>query len=83
MLAKGTSMSEQKSSFMVELDMWSSENVVSPLYLACMRGPEEAIVEAKEVVKKAIRTKVLESYHNGQAAGPRKAYAPTRRAHGL
>jgi hydroxymethylpyrimidine/phosphomethylpyrimidine kinase len=39
--------------------------------LACMRGPEEAIVEAKELVKKAIRTKVLESYHNGQAAGPR------------
>ena len=74
MLAKGTSMSEQKNSFMVELDMWSSENVVSPLYLACMRGPEEAIVEAKELVKKAIRTKVLESYHNGQAAGPRKAF---------
>ena len=58
-------MSEQKQSFMVELDMWSSENVISPLYLACMRGPEEAIVEAKELVKKAIRTKVLESYHNG------------------
>ena len=81
MLAKGTSMSEQKQSFMVELDMWSSENVVSPLYLACMRGPEEAIVEAKELVKKAIRTKVLESYHNGQAAGPRKAYVRERRAH--
>ena len=64
-------MSEQKQSFMVELDMWSSENVVSPLYLACMRGPEEAIVEAKELVKKAIRTKVLESYHNGQGA-PRR-----------
>jgi hypothetical protein len=47
LLAKGTNMSEQKQSFMVELDMWSSENVVSPLYLACMRGPEEAIVEAK------------------------------------
>ena len=76
-------MSEQKQSFMVELDMWSSENIISPLYLACMRGPEEAIVEAKEVVKKAIRTKVLESYHNGQAAGPRKAYVPQRRAHGL
>ena len=71
MLAKGTSMSEQKQNFMVELDMWSSENVISPLYLACMRGPEEAIVETKELVKKVIRTKVLESYRNGQAAGPR------------
>ena len=71
-------MSEQKQSFMVELDMWSSENVVSPLYLACMRGPEEAIVEAKELVKKAIRTKVLESYHNGQAAGQRLTAQPRK-----
>lgn len=76
-------MSEQKSSYMAELDMWSSENVISPLYLACVRGPEEAIVEAKDLAKKAIRAKVLESYHNGQAAGPRKIYPAKRGTHGV
>lgn len=76
-------MSEQKSSFMAQLDQWSQENVISPLYDALTHGPEEVIVAAKEGARRAIRAKVLESYRNGQAAGPRKAFPATRRAHGL
>jgi hypothetical protein len=67
-------MSEPRSSFMAELDQWSQENVIAPLYDALMHGPEEIIVGTKEGVRKAIRAKVLESYRNGQAAGPRKPY---------
>lgn len=36
---------------------------------------EDAVVQ----VKKAIREKVLESYHNGQAAGPKRPTSPVRR----
>lgn len=65
-------MSEQKTSFMTELDMWSEANVVGPLFHTDLNQDnwEEAVAQ----VKKAIRTKVLESYRNGQAAGPRKAF---------
>jgi hypothetical protein len=56
-------MSEQKKSFMQELDSWSSEAVVAPLL---DRGAE-AIAE----VQKALREKVLQSYRNGQKAAPR------------
>lgn len=63
-------MSEQKSSFMAELDQWSQESVIGPLYDALMHGPEEVIVAAKMSALRAIRAKVLESYRNGQAAGP-------------
>ena len=74
MLAKGTSMSEQKTSYMVELDKWTDENVIFPVSLASTNGNDESLAAAKEVAKKAIRTKVLESYRNGQAAGPRKNF---------
>ena len=65
-------MSEQDKpkSFMEELDAWSAEAVISPLL---DNGPD-AIAE----VKKAIREKVLWSYRNGQAAGPRPATAPRK-----
>ena len=76
-------MSEQKVSFMAELDAWSDKSIIEPLADAYINGPEEVIIRAQEYARKAIRTKVLESYRNGQAAGPRKAYVPTRRAHGL
>ena len=60
---------KQKSSFMQELDQWSDSNVIGPLY------PSDADTAnfdgAVERVKRAIRAKVLESYRNGQAAGPR------------
>ena len=72
MLAKGTSMSEQKPSFMTELDMWSEANVIGPLFHTDLDQDnwEESVAQ----VKKAIRAKVLESYRNGQSAGPRKAF---------
>lgn len=64
-------MSEQKQGFMVELDQWSDKNIIQPLADAYHSGKEEAIIEAEEDSRKKIREKVLESYRNGQAAGPR------------
>ena len=66
-------MSEQKVSFMQELDMWTNSNVISPLF-ASETSPDDW-EDAVERVKKAIRAKVLESYRNGQVAGPRQALA--------
>ena len=74
LLAKGTTMSEQKISFMASLDAWSDKSIIEPLADAYLNGPEEVIINAQEYARKAIRTKVLESYRNGQAAGPRKAF---------
>jgi hypothetical protein len=69
-------MSEEKqSSFMTELDRWSETNVIGPLF-ASETGEEDWDVAIGRV-KKAIRAKVLESYRNGQVAGPRRQ-APTR-----
>jgi len=64
-------MSEQKLSFMQELDLWIDANVIDPLSTDGAEG-EELTEETVEQVKKAIRQKVLESYHNGQKAGPRQ-----------
>ena len=55
---------------MQELDLWSDANVVGPLLSADPNQQNwQTVVEQ---VKKTIRTKVLESYHNGQKAGPRQ-----------
>jgi hypothetical protein len=62
-------MSEQKLSFMEELDLWSEANVIGPLLTT---DPQSDWSEAVVQVTKAIRANVLESYRNGQAAGPRK-----------
>jgi hypothetical protein len=72
MLAKGHKMSEQKISFMAELDLWSDANIVGPLLSTDQRlgDPENVVAQ----IKKAIRGKVLESYRNGQTAGPSKAF---------
>lgn len=67
-------MSEVKTSYMAELDLWSNESIISPLHLVEATGSEEAILSARDEVRKAIRAKVLESYRNGQAAGPRKTF---------
>ena len=67
-------MSEQKTSFMTELDKWTEENVIFPVSLASTNGNDESFAAAKDVAKKAIRAKVLESYRNGQSAGPRKSF---------
>ena len=60
-------MSEQKRvSFMQELDMWTEANIFGPLFHTDPNQDDWESTEAQ--VKKAIRAKVLESYHNGQAA---------------
>ena len=53
---------------MQELDQWSEQNILRPLFSTDPNQDDWATVE--EQVKKAIRTKVLESYSNGQQAGP-------------
>jgi len=66
-------MSEQeksKSSFMQELDQWTESTVIGPLFASETNG--EDWEPAIERVKKAIREKVLQSYRNGQVAGPRQ-----------
>ena len=76
-------MSEQekpKSSFMQELDQWSESNVIGPLCTTLAESDaDEEWGPVLERVKKAIRAKVLESYRNGQVAGPRKSVQQERR----
>ncbi|HXG35486.1 MAG TPA: hypothetical protein VNL15_00795, partial [Dehalococcoidia bacterium] len=64
-------------SYMQELDEWTDQSVIEPLRYAWAKGPDEAEQVAEGLVRKAIRQKVLESYRNGQQAGPakRQAYA--------
>jgi hypothetical protein len=65
-------MSEQDKpkNYMQALDEWIEQTVIEPIYRACQLGPE-MMVTTNLSVKKAIREKVLESYHNGKAAqGP-------------
>lgn len=76
-------MSEQKQSFMADLDQWSEREIIAPLADAYTHGPEQVVISAKDLAKKAIRAKVLESYRNGQSAGPRKAFPSQRRAYGV
>ena len=74
-------MSEQekaKSSYMQELDAWSDANVIFPLLN--LDQTEQDWEEVADLVKKAIRAKNLESYRNGQAAGPRRFTPALRRA---
>lgn len=71
-------MSEVTTGYMAELDAWSDKSIIEPLADAYLRGPEEVIITAQEYARKAIREKVLESYRNGQNAGPRKTFAPKR-----
>jgi hypothetical protein len=80
MLAKGTTMSEQKSNYMAELEHWIDQRVIQPLFSAWQAGEESEVhqghndIRTTPMVKEAIKNKVLESYHNGQAAGPRKVF---------
>ena len=68
-------MSEQDKpkSYMQELDAWTDEIIIEPLYQACNVGPEMMVITNLSV-KKAIREKVLESYHNGKAAQAPRAF---------
>ena len=70
-------MSEQENkpkSFMQELDQWSSSTIIKPLLDAFNQedGPDSIVVI--EQIKKTIREKILESYRNGQKAGPSKPW---------
>jgi hypothetical protein len=62
-------MSEQKLNYMQQLDAWTDQAVFALLEAdGFMPGAEIALQ-----IRQAIRTKVLESYRNGQAAGSRPA----------
>jgi hypothetical protein len=68
---------------MQELNDWLDEHVISKLQAAFEEyaaAAEAEVPQAEAVaivdpvvaeVKKSLRGKILESYHNGQAAGPR------------
>jgi len=53
-------------SYMQELNLWSEANIIGPLYNTDPN--QEDWGPTVEEVKRAIRTKVLESYHNGLKA---------------
>jgi hypothetical protein len=59
---------EKTKSFMQQLDEWTDRVVIEQLVHALSYGPEDAVTEAEQLVRKAIREKILESYRNGQAA---------------
>ena len=63
-------------SYMQELDAWIEDQVINRLFEARDGEEDGDPLGTTELicreVKKAIREKVLDSYHNGQQAGPRK-----------
>jgi hypothetical protein len=71
-------MSEEKkpSRFMQELDQWADAKVIDPLLNPEQEGDLEMNIA---YVKRAIREKVLESYRNGQKAGPRTSNYPQQK----
>ena len=60
-------MSEQKFSYMQQLDAWTQTTIIDPLADV---ADEQLYDELTVQIKKAIREKVLESYRNGQKASP-------------
>jgi hypothetical protein len=68
---KHMSEQEKPKSFMQELDQWTQATVIKPLHEAITEGDGAECDATSEEVKRAIRLKVLESYRNGQAAGPK------------
>jgi hypothetical protein len=68
-------MSEQEkpSRFMEELDRWTEANVIEPLAEAANKQFDPELLDQ---IKKAVRIKVLQSYRNGQAAGPKPSGFP-------
>jgi hypothetical protein len=74
-------MSEQKLSYMQQLDRWTQSVIIDPLHQAITDGDSADCEATCEQVKEAIRGKVLESYRNGQSAGAiRPARKETRHA---
>ena len=83
LLAKGTNMSEQKTSFMASLDEWTEKTIILPLFEAIETHlksqdsqSDAALWQLDAAIKGAVREKLLESYRNGQAAGSRKVKRP-------
>jgi hypothetical protein len=76
MLAERDKKMSEPRNYMSALDQWSEEVIITPIADALTHGPEEVIVRARELAKRAIREKVLESYHNGQNAAPRGKERP-------
>jgi hypothetical protein len=72
-------MSEEKSSFMQQLDAWTEATVIVPLTDPKHQDSLGVVVGE---IKKAIRHKVLESYHNGQAAAGAKSQPKSFRPRG-
>ena len=66
-------MSEQKQSFMQQLDEWTNATIIVPMTRAVQSGEEDVYHEVAASVERAIRQKVLESYRNGQAASQKPA----------
>ncbi len=69
---------------MEELDLWTAVNVIDPLFFGAQSQEDEAPEDWEEVtkqVKRVVRTKVLESYRNGQAAGPRQPVQERRKVY--
>jgi len=70
-------MSEQetpKSSYMQELDQWIETQVIEALQEQWSRAQDGDMTATAEPIKKAIREKVLESYHNGLKAAKAKQW---------
>ena len=65
-------MSDQKLSYMQELDLWTRATVIQPLHEAITEGDGTDIDAVCADIKKAIREKVLESYKNGLKAQTQK-----------
>lgn len=83
-------MSEQKQGYMAELDTWTEDKILSPFGSVLVgihdAQGDDAAVEAEkryqaviERIKQDIREKVLQSYRNGQAAGPRRPFKARQR----
>ena len=63
------SKQEQPKSFMEELDLWVEDHVIDPLQEQWSRAQDGDMTATSAPIRKAIREKVLESYHNGKRAG--------------
>ena len=65
---------DKPAGYQHELELWTESEIIDPLVHAAKYGPDQVLAETKQAVIKVIRAKVLESYRNGQKAGPRKTY---------
>lgn len=77
-------MQEQRPNYMSELDEWTTDQVIRPLneFWKAKGGDAldvEGLSRTTSLIRKAIREKVLESYHNGQNARPRAFQGQKRR----